>query len=163
MATVNVAYGSSTALTLSLASLATSSTLLVGRESTAVDNTGTLAIDYLVGGKVTTGTSPTGGVIEIWAVGSYDGTTYVAGATGSDAGLTLTQPEKVQLRLLAVIDCDTTSNHTYEWGVCSIAAAFGGIVPKKWSLFVVHSSGVNLNSTAGNHEAKYTAVTLTVA
>ena len=75
----------------------------------------------------------------------------------------MTQPEKVQLRLLAVIDVDTTSNHTYEWGVCSIAAAFGGMVPKKWGLFVTHSSGVNLNSTGGNHEAKYTAVTLTVA
>lgn len=42
-----LAYGSSSNLTITLASLATDSSLLTGRESTEVDNTTNKYIDYL--------------------------------------------------------------------------------------------------------------------
>lgn len=162
MTTASIAYGTSTAMTMTLASLASDTNLLAGRESTAVDNSSTLAVDYIVGGKVTTGTSPTASrVIEVWAYASYDGTTYSGGATGTDAALTFAS-EKTSLALLQVLPTDATSNHTYEWGPFSIADAFG-IMPKKFGIYIVHNTGVNLNSTAGNHEVKYTAVNYTSA
>lgn len=159
MADFKQKFGTSTALTLTLASLASDTNLVAGRESTAVDNTTDLFVDVQVGGKVTTGTSPTAArQIEIWAYGSYDGTTYTAGATGSDANFAPIVEEKRQLRLLTVIDTTATSNVTYEWGPVSIAQAFGGYVPKKWGLYVVHNTAVNLNATGSNHEAKYTGI-----
>lgn len=158
MATVTPSYGTSAALTITLASLASDTNLIAGREATAIDNTTDLAVDSLVGGKVTTGTSPTASKqIEVWADGSYDGTTFSAGATGADANFSPTG-EKTLLKLLTIIPTDGTSNHTYEWGPFSVAQAFGGTMPKKWGIFIVHNTGVALNSTAGNHEVKYTPI-----
>lgn len=156
------AYGSVVTHTITLASLASDTNLIAGRQGTVIDNSASPPVDAQVGGKVTTGTSPTAGrVIEIWAFGSYDGTTYSAGAGATDANFSPTG-EKSQMRLLAVIDTDATSNHTYEWGPFSVAAAFGGTVPAKWGVFIVHNTGVNLNATAGNHEVKHTPYTINV-
>lgn len=161
--TASIAYGTSTALTITLTSLASSSTLVAGRESTAIDNTSTLAIDYIVGGKTRAGAgTPIAAQMEYWAYGSYDGTTYSGGATGSDAGLTFTN-EKTALRLLYIQPSDTTASHTYEWGPYSISQAFGGVVPKKWGIFFVHSMSATLSATASDHEMKYTAVNYTSA
>jgi hypothetical protein len=160
MTTATPSYGTSTAIAITLASLASDSNLVTGRESNSVDNTSDLAIDSLVGGKVTTGTSPTASKqIEVWAIGSYDGTSYDGGATGSDANLTPQQ--KTLLRLLTVIPTSSTSNQLYTWGPFSVAQGFGGTMPKKWSIFIVHNTGVNLNATGGNHEIKYTPVKYT--
>lgn len=163
MTTAAISYAAAATITLTLASLATDANLLAGRESTAVDNSSNLYIDALVGGKVTTGTTPTTAKqIEVWAYGTYDGTTYSGGCTGSDAGLTFAS-EKTLLKLLTIIPTDSTSNHTYEWGPLSIAQAFGGTMPQKWGIYVVHNTGANLNSTGGNHEVKYTGVKYTSA
>src|SRR6476661_1912817 len=114
---------------MTLASLASSAGLTAGRESTARDNKDTDdAIDALVGGKVTTGTSPTDQrQIEVWAYGSYDDASFTGGATGSDANLT--PSVKPLMRLLQVIPTDATSNKTYTWGPFSVAQAFGGTMP----------------------------------
>jgi hypothetical protein len=159
MPTATPNYGTPVALTMTLASLASDANLVAGRASTAVDNgsAGADAIDALVGGKITTGTSPTADrQIEVWAYGSYDGTSYSGGATGSDANLT--PQAKSLLRLLTVIPTTSTSNQAYTFGPFSIAQAFGGVVPEKWGIYVVHNTGVNLHATAGNHEVKYTPV-----
>lgn len=153
-------YGTPVALTMTLASLASDASLLAGRQSTAVDVSSSTLVDALIGGKITTGTSPTAAkIIQIWCAGTYDGTTYTAGLGTSDANLTLTDPEKNQLRLLTVIDTDSTSNHTYEWGPISLAERFGGTMPPKFALFIVHNTTVVLHATGGNHEVKYTPVT----
>jgi len=55
MANIKEAYAASAPLTLALESLAASSTIVAGRESTAVSNTTNLYLDYLVAGKITTG------------------------------------------------------------------------------------------------------------
>lgn len=156
--TLTPSYGGAGTLTITLASLATDANLLAGRASTAIDNSSDAAVDSLVGGKVTTGTTPTTAKqIEVWAYGSYDGTTYSGGVTGTDANITFAS-EKTLLKLLTVIPTDATSDHTYEWGPFSLAQAFGGTMPKKWGIYVVHNTAVNLNSTGGNHEVKYTPV-----
>ena len=156
-------YAASATITLGLAGtpLASSSGLTAGRQSTAVDNTSNLYLDALVSGKVTTGTSPTVSTfIEIWAYAAIDDApTYPDTITGSDGDVTITSlnVKNSALALLRTITIDNTSNRTYYWGPCSIAQAFGQM-PRKWGLFVVHNTGVALNSTAGNHQAKYDGI-----
>jgi hypothetical protein len=163
MATTQPAYAAAVTHTITLASLASDTNLIAGRQGTVIDNSGSTLVDALVGGKVTTGTSPTAArVIEVWAFGTYDGTTYSAGAGTTDANFTPTG-EKTLMRMLTSIDTTSTSNQTYEWGPVSCAEAFGGIMPPEWGVFVVHNTGVNLNSTGGNHEVKHIPVTITTA
>lgn len=156
MVTATPLYGAAATITLTQAALASDTNLVAGRASTAIDNAGTDdAIDAIVGGKVTTGTGPTAArQIEVWAYGSWDGTLYSGGVTGTDAAITFAA-EKPMLRLVVVIPTDATSNHTYEWGPFSIANVFGGFMPRKWGIYIVHNTGVALHATAGNHEVKY--------
>jgi len=37
------------------------------------------------------------------------------------------------------------------------------VLPKRWGLFIAHNTGVNSNTTAGNHVWKYQGITYTVA
>jgi hypothetical protein len=157
MTTATPLYGTPTAMTMTLASLASDTNLVAGRESTAIDNGSIDAIDILIGGKVTTGTTPTTArQIEVWVYASYDGTEYSGTATGSDANLT--PGEKTCMRLLTVIPTVATSDKAYKWGPFSVAQAFGGSVPPKVGVYIVHNTAVNLNSTGGNHEVYYTSV-----
>ena len=157
MATATPLYGTSTAMTITLASLASDANLVAGRASTAIDQKNvTDAIDVHVGGKITTGTSPTASrQFEVWLFGCYDGTEFSGGASGTDANLT--PDEKTCLMLLQVVPTIATSNKAYRWGPWSVAQAFGGIVPIQWGVFIVHNTGVALNSTGSNHEVFYTA------
>lgn len=155
MTTASILYGTKVTMTMTLASLASDTNLVAGRESTAVDNKDVDdAIDALVGGKVTTGTSPTASrQIEVWAYGSYDDTTFSGGASGSDANLT--PSEKTLLKLLTIIPTANTSDKAYQWGPFSVAQAFGGVLPVQWGIYIVHNTGVNLNATGSNHEVEY--------
>jgi len=155
MTTATPVYGTKVTMTMTLASLASDTNLVAGRESTAVDQKDTDdAIDAMVGGTVMTGTSPTAArQIEVWAYASYDDTIFSGGATGSDANLT--PSEKTLMVLLTIIPTVNTSNKAYQWGPFSVAQAFGGNVPVQWGVYIVHNTGVNLNSTGGNHEVEY--------
>lgn len=165
MATIKpYTYPSSTALTITLASLATTSASPpVGRESTEVNQGSALAGDVLIDGVITTGTSPTTGkTINLWAWGAgYDGSTVrrPAGATGSDAGLTPgTWWQNVFVPIIS-IDTDGTSNKAYSFAGISLLSKFGGLyLPVRWGLFVHHDTGVNLHATAGNHEIRATSL-----
>ena len=155
-----ISYGSPTAITLTLASLATASTLLTGRESTVVNSTTSLSVDYLVGGTITVSSAgaTANTQIEVWSYGSYDGTNYSGGATGSDAALTVTNT-KNQMRLLTTIPVSTTSSQAYVWGPFSVAQAYGGAPPVKWGVFVTHNTGANLN--ASGQETDYIPISYT--
>ena len=59
MATSSVNYSSASAITIGLASLASSSTWLAGRESNEVDNSTNKYDDVFIQGKVRVGTTPT--------------------------------------------------------------------------------------------------------
>lgn len=166
MADIRQAYGTAADATITLASLASDTNLLAGRESAEIVNTSTLALDYLVSGKITTGTSPTTArQIEVWAVGSWDGANWPDVFDGTESAETITSSDiKASVcRLVAVMATSATSNVTYHFGPVSIASAFGGVCPPKFVLFVVHNTAVALNSTAGNHQIRLLPCYETVA
>jgi hypothetical protein len=167
MADVKLAYGSSAALTITLASLATDTSLLTGRESTAVDNSGSKYLDELISGNIRVGTSPTTGkVIEIWAYGSLsDSPTYPDVFDGTDSAETVTSAgvKNSALKLIHTIETEATSDRDYAFGPIGLAQFFGGTLPKFWGIFVTHNTAVNLNSTGGNHNITHTPVYQTVA
>lgn len=161
-----VVYGSAADITITLASLATDSTRLTGRESTLVDNSSNLFDDYLLSGKITTGTSPTTAkVIEVWVVGSWDGTNWPDVFDGTDSAETITSADIKPLvcRLAAAMPTNNTSDRTYHFGPVSVASLFGGHCPPKWAVFVTHDTAVNLNSTSGNHQIRIQPVYYNVA
>jgi hypothetical protein len=162
---IKLVYGTPADVTITLASLATSSVLLTGRESTAVDNTSTLALDYIVSGKVTTGTSPTTARrIQIFAVASWDGTTYPDQFDGTDSAETITQEIKNGVcRSVASLDTTGTSDTGYHFAGVSLASVFGGTIPPKFVFFVTHDTAVNLNSTANTHQIRIQPVYQNIA
>lgn len=165
MADIKLAYGTASDATITLASLASDTNLLAGRESSEIVNTTALNLDYLISGKITTGTSPTASrVIEVWAVGSWDGTNWPDVFDGTDSAETITSADiKASIcRLLAAMTTSATSNVTYHFGPVSVAAAFGGVVPPKFVVFVTHSTAVALNATSGNHQIRIQPVYETV-
>ncbi len=165
MSNVKLAYGSSSALTITLASLATSATFVAGRESTGVDNTTNLYIDYLLAGKIATGTSPTNArEIRIYVIGLIEDSTYpdVFDGTDSDETFTNIQIRDATAKLAAIIATNNTSNIQYWFGPISVASLFGGVVPKKFVVYVTHNTGVNLNSTGSNHAIYVTPVYETI-
>lgn len=155
MASQKIEYGSSAAVTITLASLASDTNLLAGRESTAIDNTSSKFLDYLVAGRITTGTSPTASRnIEVWCYAQLEDTpTYPDVFDGSDSNETITNVgiKNAVLKLVASIGTTNSSNVAYDFGPVSVASLFGGVVPKRFGFFVVHNTAVNLNSTGGNH------------
>lgn len=156
---------STTALTLSLASLASDTNLLAGRESTAVDNTSTLDLDHLVSGFITVGTTPTiNTVIEVWAYAYQTITTgtpaYPDVFDGTDSNETVTNNgvKYGTLRLVnSIAVTATTSNVAYPIAPTSIATLFGQM-PQFWGLFVVQNTGAALNATGGNHVLHYNRI-----
>lgn len=174
MATSSTNYSSTTdttAITITLASLATSSTLVAGRESTVVDNTSNKYNDVIVTGQITTGTSPTTGktiAVYLYAplkVTSGTSTYPVAGSTaltGSDAAATFDAEQRSGgLRLMQTVSINSTSDRAYSFRF-SIANTLG-YVPLKWGLWIVHDTGVNLNATSGNHWFHYTGIKYDIA
>jgi len=168
MANVKIAYAADAQLTITLASLASDSNLLAGRESTAVDNSSNLYTDYLLSGKITVGTSPTAGTrIEIWVAAPINDTPTwpdTLDGTDSDETITSTATKHSALRMAHVISVDsTTSDRTYPFTQVSVASLFGGKCPTRFVVFVVHNTGVNLNSTGSNHEISVQGVYATVS
>lgn len=169
MATQTINYGTKTALTLSLASIATSSGFTAGAESNQVDNSSTLFDDVIVQGLVTVGTTPTVNtniLVYVWGSDTSLATTPLDVLDGTDSAEALSSAgvRNGMLALAAVLDVDsTTSNRGYYAKAFGIAQFFGGVVPKFWGLFVTHNTGVNLNATGGNHVFSYTGIKYDVA
>lgn len=155
---IKLQYGTPTDLTIGLGSLAASSTLVAGRESTVVDNGSDEFLDFLISGYIKAGSSPTAGIIEVWAYGQLDDTpSYPDTITGSDAARTLTSRDVMfaGLRLGARIVTTTTTDFVYPIAPFSIAQLFGQ-VPKRWGVFVTHSMVAALN--ASGHKIQRTPV-----
>ena len=163
MATSTINYGTTTAITLSPASLASSATFVAGRESTEIDNTTNKFIDALVQGFVTTGTTPAVDKqirLYVWGSHAAPSTTALDVIDGVDSAETFTSAEiqnSILVRVKTII-VNATSDQKYHIKPFSIAALFDGEIPKYWGLFVAHDTVAALNSTAGNHEFKYTGI-----
>lgn len=165
MADLKLSYPAASDLTITLASLGSDTNLLTGRESATIDNSTNLYLDYLISGKITAGTSPTAArSIEVWAVGSWDGTNWPDVFDGTESAETITSADiKASVcRFVAAMATANTTDRTYHFGPVSLAAAFGGTLPPKVVLFITHSTGVNLNSTADNHKIRLQPVFQTV-
>lgn len=156
---IKLAYGTSTNLTLTLASLASSAT--AGRESSAVDNSSNLYIDALVQVKVAlqTGTPANDKAVYLYVYGSEDGSTYTDNATGNDAAITIRTPTCLQI--VGIIPTPDSGALTYESQPFSVAGAFGGYLPRKWGIVVRNYTGLTFSATESDHSYKYSGVYFT--
>ena len=148
MATVlTTTYSANTAITFDLSSLATSSTFVAGRESTEIDNTSTQYVDCIVNVEGITGhasTAPTVGQyigLWVWGADSSLATTPIDTLDGADSSETLSHVSV--LNSLRPVPGPTVTVATaalkYYIQPFSVAALFGGIMPKFWGLYVAHN------------------------
>ena len=138
MATTTINYGTENQITLTAPSSGNA------RESTAVDNSSTKAVDYLCRISFTAGTVTGLQLVLVYAYGSADGTNYESVCTGSDAAITLRNPDV--LMPVAAIQLPTSSVAYKK--VFTIAKAWDGVMPKKWGLVLLNDGGGTLSSLA---------------
>lgn len=145
--TINIQpiYSSYSALTISLASLA-SSTAGVGRQSTIVDNS-TLKYDgALLNVLIKLGTSPTANKAVYVYLLQSDGTNRTDGAGASDAALTVRNASLIGIMTTGSAP-STGDNLRKTFEIIGLG--------KEWGIAIVHDSAVNLDSTGGNHVITY--------
>lgn len=152
-------YGTSTALTITAASLASAG----NRSSLAVTTTTSVNIaDVLVTVNcLTTATAPTGNKqIVVYAYASEDGTNYQgnSGTTdnvdGTDKALTAIG-SPTALRTVGTIPLNQGAVAVTARGVFSLARLFGGVMPRKWGIVLYNDAGTALGATV---TATYTEV-----
>jgi hypothetical protein len=158
VANIKTAYGTDAqAITCTLGSLANSAT--AGRESLAVDNTTNLWLDALVflTIKLQAGTPANDKGVYVYVAGTVDAATpsWPDAITGTDANITFNAP--LNIRTLGFIAAPTSAG-TFKGGPWSVAAAFGGSLPEKWSIAVRNYTGIALDATEGNHKKVYQGV-----
>lgn len=168
MATQTLNYGTPASITLDLTSLASSADWTAGRESDVIDNSTNKYVDALVSGSVVVGTTPViNTTIAVFAYAQHDDTpTYqdVFDGTGSAETVTSAGVLAGVTKLLGTLKVDsTTTDREYWLAPTSVAQVFGGILPKRWGLFVSHNTGVALKSTLNTGKWKYTGVKFDVA
>lgn len=147
MAVLTVTYSSNTAITFDISSLGTSATFVAGRESTQIDNTSNLYVDALVYVKGITGhasTAPTvGQEIRLYCWGSDVSlaTTAIDVLDGTDSAETLGHVSVLNSLRPAGAAAVTvaTAGLLYYIQPFSVAALFGGVMPKFWGLFLAHN------------------------
>jgi len=148
-------YGTNNqSITVTLASLANNGV----RASAVIDNTVNVFQDVLVFLQVKSASASVSstGIVNIFAYGTANnGTTYTEGATGSDAGITLTSPPNC--RLIGQVNVVANST-TYYGGPFSVAGAFRGVLPDHWGIFIQNNSGAALDGTESNHAKFYQGV-----
>jgi hypothetical protein len=151
-------YRASSAVTLTLTSLATSSGLTVGRASSSYTNATNKDDFVLPTLKVRSGSvAPTaGGVIELWAFAQRADSTwpelFTGAYAGTDGGFTINSRDILFAGavLLGSVTNDATTARDYIIRGRELAQAFGA-VPQVFAFFVVQSTAQALDSTAGNH------------
>lgn len=166
MATVSTNYASvtdSTAITITLAGLATSASMAGGRQSTVVTNVTNKFLDAAVTGRVTTGTTPTANktiAVYLYVPTSVTASTFtypIAGGTAlgeTDAAATFDAEQRKGALILAdSVSTNSTSDRAYTFSFSVLDVV--GYMPLKWGLWVTHDTGVALNATAGNHFFHY--------
>jgi hypothetical protein len=156
---VTITSRASSALTCTLASLATSSGRTVGRCSAEHDNTTNKDEEVACSVLITTGTTPTvSTIIEAWVFQPReDGTwpdIFTSAYSGSDGGFTIRSRDHLRAgaALLGSVPVLATSDLPYILQPRNVAQLLGVNLVRKFGVFVTHSTAVNLNSTAGNHE-----------
>lgn len=155
MTTQKIAYAAAATVfgTNDLDSLASSATLVAGRESPVIDNTSNLYIDALLAGRFKANNSaPTAGQIQVWVGAMLNDSDYpdVFDGTGSAETVISADIRNAILKPAATIITDATANRVYEFAPISVAQLFGGVMPHKWWVWVTHSMVQALNTTAAS-------------
>lgn len=174
MAIISTNYASTTdsvAIPITLAGLATSASLVGGRQSTVVTNVTNKYLDALVTGQITTGTTPTVNTtlaVYLYVPLSVAASAFVyplAGATAlgeADAAATFDAEQRsggLIFAQSATINATSDRAYSFSFSVAEVA----GYMPLKWGLFVTHNTVAALNATAGNHFFHYVGIKSDVA
>lgn len=176
MATASALYGTTTAFTMTLTSMATESAWA----SAVVSNVSTLALDYQISGLFTVGASAATGDVYILLY-SYDGNNYSYPVTGSSAAVTFASSVYTSLDSLQYGQTVPTTElifgarfpiravaTTVAVGLQSfnISQAFqqGGLNPPiQFGVVLVNMSGVTTDATAAHNTIYYTSIKQTIA
>ena len=129
--------------------LASSSTLLTGRESPVLTNTYN---DVLLSGRFkANNTAPTAGQISIYVGTMINDSSYPDVFDGTGSGETITSEGIRDAILIPVktIITDATPNRVYEFSQVNLPYFFGGAMPDKYFIYVAHTMVQPLNTTAG--------------
>jgi hypothetical protein len=170
MATTNINYSSNTAITFDVSSLGGSSTFVAGRESTEVDNTTNKYMDALVTCDGILGhasTAPTvGQMIQLycWGADTSLATTAIDVLDGTDSAETLGHVSVLNSLKFVAAPTVTVATAGLKYYVMpfSVAALFGGVMPKFWGLYLAHNhTGALAASQSGIWS--YNGITYTVA
>lgn len=139
-------FGSSTAFTITLASLA-SSTAGAGRQTTIVDNTSTRFSELLVWAKIKQGTSPTANrSVYVYLIRSDGSGNRTDNAGASDAALTIKNAKIIGI--LNNGSAPSSGDVLYEWFYIHKPG-------REFGLCVVHDTVAALDATNSNSELRY--------
>ncbi len=151
-----IGYAGAAQLTCSLASLATGST----RESATTSNASAKDFDYLVACTFTlaSGTPSGSAAVNLYAVGSVDGTIWpiiqlssgavkATGAGDASIGAVGLVPNVSLIGSFGVQTTSSSGERTFRTEAYSVAAGFGGSLPPAFSLFVEIQTGVAFSAS----------------
>jgi len=160
-------YASATAFTITLTSLASSSTWIAGQEATAIDNSSARNIDSEITARIVTGTTPVvDSEIRVYGVQAlFPDTTVVwpDAITGTNGARSLTSAYTRDggiKPLLGATAVSATTGVTYPISCLSTAQAWGK-EPKRWTVFVTHNNTAALNATQTAPVMTYTSSYIT--
>lgn len=148
MATIETnTYSSNTAITFDISSLGTSPTFVAGRECSQIDNTTNMYVDAIVNVGGINGhasTAPTIGQmirLYLWGADTSLATTPIDVLDGTDSAETLGHVSVLNslIQIAAPSVTVATANLKYWIQPFSVAAKFGGVMPKFWGLYLAHN------------------------
>lgn len=136
-----------------LDSLAGDTNLIAGFESGIITNSA--YNDVLLSGRFKANNSApaAAGLIMVFAYTPINDTpTYPDVLDGTESAETITSIDIRNSILVnvATLNTTTTANRIYEFRQRSLAQHFGGRLPQKWGIWVLHNMSQTLNTTAGN-------------
>ena len=151
-------YAASSALTqTSLDGLASSATHVAGWESSAIDNSTNGYLDYRITAKIQVESAGlAAGEIRMYLVGELEDASWPDVFDGTESAETVTDTEirDAICSLAALTTTDTTASRTYYLECPSVRTVFGGLVPRKFVVFITQSTGAALETT-GDHNQVY--------
>jgi len=153
MATTTTLFGTDTAFTITMNSLANGAY----RASAAVTNTSNF-IDAAVMVNLTLATSGVSGTgrVHIYAYGSNDNSAFTDNVVGTNSVHTTSS------NLIFVQSVVAASNSgTPKVGPFSLASVFGGILPKYFGIVVLNATATSLHSSGNT--ATYTGISLSTS
>jgi hypothetical protein len=154
---IKLKYGTAAAFTVTnLHSLASSATNIAGWSSAAVDNATDLLVDVLISGefKVSSSAPTANKGIRVYAYAAHSDTPtwpdlFSSGTEGAQGAATVHDEEQRDCGMVPLWACvvDAGTSEVYVMPPTSLAAAFGGVVPSDWALWVVQDTGQALASS----------------